>query len=169
MPMATKPTAHDESIKPIIADQTGSILKAVGRDPGLVIRGGERPVLVAKPVSDDFGAGDEGKGEKKRLQTANDGALSEEQFREWVNRRSHLPLAVKGHTFVLMGDNVIAVDGGKFVYEEALELVKLLNSKSPFSQMNATFMISERNGALRLVVVGLIAIVVVVVILLARR
>jgi hypothetical protein len=95
--------------------------------------------------------------------------LSEEQFREWVNRRSNLPLAVKGHTFVLKGDNVIAVDGGKFVYEEALELVKLLNSRSPFGQLNAGVMISERNGLLRLVVIGLIAIIVVVVILLARR
>ena len=94
--------------------------------------------------------------------------MSEDQFREWVNRRSHLPLAVKGHTFVLKGDNVISVDGGKFVYEEALELVKLLNSRSPFAQINATFTISERNGALRLVVIGLIAVIIVVVILLAR-
>lgn len=95
--------------------------------------------------------------------------MSEEQFREWANRRSHLPLAVKGHSFVLKGDNVIVVDGGKFVYEEALELVKLLNSRSPFAQIDATFMILERNGALRLIVIGLIAIIVVVVILLARR
>ncbi len=95
--------------------------------------------------------------------------MSEEQFREWVNRRSHLPLAVKGHTFVLKGDNVIAVNGGKFVYEEALELVKLLNSKSPFAQINATFMILERNGALRLIVIALIAIIIVVVILLASH
>ncbi len=95
--------------------------------------------------------------------------MSEEQFREWVNRRSHLPLAVKGHTFVLKEDNVIAVDGGKFVYEEALELVRLLNSRSPFAQINASVMISERNGALRLIVLGLIAVIVVVVILLARR
>jgi hypothetical protein len=95
-------------------------------------------------------------------------ALSEEQFREWVDRRSHLPLAVKGHTFVLKGDNVISVDGGKFIYEEALELVKLLNSRSPFAQINATFMISERNGMLRLIVIGLIAVIVVIVILLAR-
>ena len=95
--------------------------------------------------------------------------MSEEQFREWVNRRSHLPLAVKGHTFVLKGDNVIAVDGGKFVYEEALELVKLLNSRSPFAQIDATFMILERNGALRLIVIGLIAVILVFVILLASR
>jgi hypothetical protein len=112
----------------------------------------------------------EGKGEKKSLYGRDGGeALSEEQFREWVNRRSHLPLAVKGHTFVLQGDNVISVDGGKFVYEEALELVKLLNSRSPFAQIDATFMISERNGMLRLVVIGLIAVIIVVVILLATR
>lgn len=96
-------------------------------------------------------------------------ALSEEQFRDWVNRRSNLPLAVRGHTFVLKGDNVIAVDGGKFVYEEALELVRLLNSRSPFAQINASLMIAERNGFLRLIVIGLIAIIVVVVIVLARR
>lgn len=96
-------------------------------------------------------------------------ALSEEQFREWVNRGSHLPLAVKGHSFVLKGDNVITVDGGKFVYEEALELVRLLNSRSPFAQINASVMIAERNGALRLIVLALVAIIIAVVVLLARR
>ncbi|MDA4128785.1 MAG: hypothetical protein OK422_04985 [Thaumarchaeota archaeon] len=107
--------------------------------------------------------------EKSSYRADGGGALSQEQFREWVNRRSHLPLAVKGHTFVLKDDNVIAVDRGKFVYEEALELVKLLNSRNPIAQMNATFMIWERNGALRLIVIGLIAAVVVVVLLLVRR
>jgi hypothetical protein len=95
--------------------------------------------------------------------------MSEEQFREWVNRRSRLPLAVKGHTFVLKDDNVIAVDGGKFVYEEALELVKLLDSKSPIAQVNANVMIWERNGGLRLIVLGLIALIVLIVIIIARR
>ena len=80
-----------------------------------------------------------------------------------------MPLAVKGHTFVLKEGDIIVVDGGKFVYEEALELVRLLNSKNPLAQINATVMISERNGVLRLVVLGLIAVIVVVVILLARR
>ena len=93
--------------------------------------------------------------------------MSEDQFREWVDRRSDLPLAVKGHTFVLKGDNVIRVDGGKFLFEDALELVKLLNSKSPFDQINATLMIAERNGALRLIVVALVAVIIVVVLVLA--
>jgi len=95
--------------------------------------------------------------------------LSEEQFRDWANRRSRLPLAVKGHTFVYKGDNVIAVDGGKFLYEEALELVRQLNSKNPLQQWGAGISIAERNGVLRLVVLGLIAVIVVIVILLARR
>ncbi len=96
-------------------------------------------------------------------------ASSEEQFHEWYNRRSRLPLAVRGHTFVLKDDNLIAVDGGKFVYEEALELVKTLNSRSPLAQINANVMIWERNGLLRLIVLGLIAVIIAVVILLARR
>jgi len=95
--------------------------------------------------------------------------VSDSQFLEWVNRRSRLPLAVKGHTFVRRDDNIIAVDGGKFVYEEAFQLVRLLNSRSPLAQINASLMISERNGTLRLVVVALIAIIFVVVLLLARR
>lgn len=95
--------------------------------------------------------------------------MSQEEFREWANRRSHLPLAVKGHTFVLKGDNVVTVDGGKFVYEEALQLVKQLNSRSPLAQINASVMIWERNGGLRLIVLGLIAAIVVVVIIFARR
>lgn len=93
--------------------------------------------------------------------------MSVDQFREWVNRRSSLPLAVKGHSFVLKGDSVIVVDGGKFLYEDALELVKLLNSKSPFDQINASLMIAERNGALRVVVLALIAVIIIVAILLA--
>lgn len=95
--------------------------------------------------------------------------MSEEQFQEWVRKRSRLPLAVKGHTFVLKAENIIVVDGGKFVYEDALELVRLLNSRSPFAQINANFMIAERNGVLRLVVLGLVAVIIVVVIFLARR
>jgi len=92
-----------------------------------------------------------------------------EQFNEWIGRRSRLPLAVRGHTFVLKGDNLITIDGGKFVYEEALQLVRLLNSKNPVARLNATMSIAERNGTLRLVVLALIGIIVVVVLFLATR
>jgi len=95
--------------------------------------------------------------------------LSEEQFEEWVRKRSNLPLAVKGHSFVLRGDNIIVVDGGKFVYEDALELVRLLNSSSPFAQISANVMIAERNGVLRLVVLTLAAVIIIFVLFLALR
>ena len=95
--------------------------------------------------------------------------MSEDQFQEWLRRRSQLPLAVKGHTFVLLGDNVIRVDGGKFVYEDALGLVKLLNSSSPLAQINASITIAERNGTLRIVVMALVAIIIIVALFLALR
>lgn len=95
--------------------------------------------------------------------------MSEEQFREWANRRSRLPLAVAGHSFILKGDDVVMVDGGRFFYEEALQLVRLLNSRNPISQINASVMIWERNGVLRIVVLSLIALILVVVLLFARR
>ena len=76
---------------------------------------------------------------------------------------------MKGHTFKLKGDNVILVDGGKFLYEDALRLVRLLNSRNPFDQFNAGLMIAERNGTLRFVVLALVAFIVIVAILLALR
>jgi hypothetical protein len=69
----------------------------------------------------------------------------------------------------MKGYNIILVDGGQFVYEEALQLVRMLNSRNPFTQINASIMIWERNGILRLVVLALIAVILVVVIILARR
>ena len=93
--------------------------------------------------------------------------MSVEQFEEWVRRRSDLPLSVRGHTFVLKGSNLITVDGGKFVFEDALRLAELLNSKSPFDQLNAWMMIAERNGALRFVVIALVALILIVALVLA--
>jgi len=95
--------------------------------------------------------------------------MSEEQFREWANRRSRLPLAVKGHSFLLKGDDVVMVDGGRFFYEEALDLVRMLNSRNPIAQLNASVMIWERNGVLRIVVLSLIAVILIVVFLFAGR
>ena len=97
-------------------------------------------------------------------------AVSEEQFRTWASGRGpHVPLAVKGHTFMVDKENIIKVDGGTFVYEEALELVRMLNSRNPFDSLNATFVIWERNGVMRLMVLAIVAILIVLVIALARR
>jgi hypothetical protein len=82
---------------------------------------------------------------------------------------SRLPLAVRGHTFVHGKDGMVRVDGGKFVYEEAVQIVSLLNSRNPFAQVNANVLIWERNGTLRLIVLALLAIIAVVVFVLATR
>jgi len=106
-------------------------------------------------------------GAETQYSQARERAAEEDLFREWYNRKSHMPLIVNGHSFTLKGDNIIVVDGGQFTYEEALQLVKLLNSGNPFVQFNADLLISERNGALRLVVLVLIAIVLMVVLFIA--
>ncbi len=95
--------------------------------------------------------------------------MSKEDFQSWFRTMSRLPLAIKGHTFVLGKDGTIRVDGGKFVYEEALELVALLNSRNPLAQINASVLIWERNGVLRLIVVALLVIIVVAVFVLVTR
>jgi hypothetical protein len=95
--------------------------------------------------------------------------VSKEDFQLWFKSRSRFPLAIKGHSFTLSRDGLVKVDGGKFVYEEALQLVSMLNSRSPFTQMNATLVIWERNGALRLVVVALLVIVAAAVLVIASR
>jgi len=87
----------------------------------------------------------------------------------WFRTGSRFPLAIKGHSFALSKDGLVKVDGGKFVYEEALQLVLMLNSKNPFTQMNATLVIWERNGTLRFIVIGLLVIVAAAVLVLARR
>jgi hypothetical protein len=95
--------------------------------------------------------------------------MSEEQFTQWVNRRSRFPLAVRGHSLVMKGDNLILIDRGQFVYEEALHVVRMLNSRNPATQINANLMIWERNGTLRLIALGLIALILAVVVLLSAR
>lgn len=93
--------------------------------------------------------------------------MSEEQFTEWANRRSRLPLAVAGHSLLMKGDNIILIDRGQFVYEEALRVVRMLNSRNPIDRLDATITIWERNGTLRLVALGLIALILAFFLLLA--
>ena len=87
----------------------------------------------------------------------------------WFKTGSRFPLAIKGHSFALSRDGLVKVDGGKFVYEEALQLVAMLHSRSPITQMNATLVIWERNGALRFIVVALLVILAAAVLVIARR
>jgi hypothetical protein len=93
----------------------------------------------------------------------------QEEFQMGFKTGSRFPLAIKGHTFAMSRDGLVKVDNGKFVYEEALQLVKMLNSRNPFTQMNATLVIWERNGVLRFIVVALLVIVAAAVLVIARH
>ncbi len=95
--------------------------------------------------------------------------VSKEEFQSWFKTGSRFPLAIKGHSFSLSRDGLVKVDGGKFIYEEALQLVGMLNSRNPFTQFNATLIIWERNGVLRLLVIALLVIVAAAVLVIARR
>ena len=95
--------------------------------------------------------------------------MSKEEFQGWFRTGSRFPLAIKGHTFSLSRDGIVKVDGGKFIYEEALQLVVMLNSRNPFTQLNASLIIWERNGILRFIVVALLVIVAAAVLVIARR
>jgi hypothetical protein len=95
--------------------------------------------------------------------------VSKEEFQMWFKSRSRFPLAIKGHTFALSRDGLVKVDGGKFIYEEALQMVVMLNSRNPFTQINASLIIWERNGVLRFLVVALLVIVAAAVLVIVRR
>jgi hypothetical protein len=95
--------------------------------------------------------------------------VSKEEFQMWFKTGSRFPLAIKGHTFAISREGLVKVDGGRFIYEEALQLVAMLNSRNPFTQINATMVIWERNGALRFIVVALLVIVAAAVLVIARR
>jgi hypothetical protein len=95
--------------------------------------------------------------------------VGKEEFQSWFKTGSRFPLAIKGHTFALSRDGLVKVDGGKFIYEEALQLVGMLNSRNPFTQLNASLIIWERNGVLRFLVIALLVIVVAAVLVIARR
>jgi hypothetical protein len=96
-------------------------------------------------------------------------SVSKEEFQMWFKAGSRFPLAIKGHTFAISREGLVRVDGGKFIYEEALQLVGMLNSRNPFTQVNASLIIWERNGVLRFVVVALLVIVAAAVLVIARR
>ncbi len=94
---------------------------------------------------------------------------AKEQFQMWFRTGSRFPLAIKGHKFALSPDGMVKVDGGKFVYEEALQLAMMLNSPNAFSQLNATIVIWERNGILRFVVLAVLVILATAVLVIASR
>ncbi|HUK28620.1 MAG TPA: hypothetical protein VLV31_09365 [Candidatus Acidoferrales bacterium] len=85
----------------------------------------------------------------------------QEEFDVWVNSVYSNPFWVRRHRFEKSVTGEIRVDNGVFNREEATILFRMLNSRDPFSRLNANFVIWERNRSL------IILLVIVTAILLA--
>ena len=87
--------------------------------------------------------------------------VAKEEFELWLTSRYSNPFWIRHHRFEKSTTGEIRVDNGLFNREEAMVLFRMLNSRDPFTRLNANFVIWERNRSL------LILIVIVTIILLA--
>jgi len=87
--------------------------------------------------------------------------MLQEEFDVWLNSKYSNPFWVGHHRFEKSVTGEIRVDNGVFRREEAAILFRMLNSRDPFTRLNAKFVIWERNRIL------LVILVIVTVIMLA--
>ena len=88
-------------------------------------------------------------------------SMLQEEFDVWLNSKYSNPFWVGHHRFEKSVTGEIRVDNGIFSREEAAILFRMLNSRDPFTRLNAKFVIWERNRIL------LVILVIVTVIMLA--
>ena len=87
--------------------------------------------------------------------------MLQEEFDVWLSSKYSNPFWVRHHRFEKSVTGEIRVDNGVFRREEATILFRMLNSRDPFTRLNAKFVIWERNRTL------LVLLVIVTVIMLA--
>lgn len=88
-------------------------------------------------------------------------ATTREEFDLWLSSRYSNPFWIRRHRFEKTITGEIRVDNGVFNREEAMIVYRMLESRDPFTRLNANFVIWERNRSL------LVLLVVVMIILLA--
>ena len=88
-------------------------------------------------------------------------SVLQDEFELWMNSNYSNPFWVGHHRFEKSTTGEIRVDNGVFRREEAIVLFRMLNSRDPFTRLNANFVIWERNRIL------LVLLVVITTILLA--
>jgi len=88
-------------------------------------------------------------------------SILQEEFDVWLTSKYSNPFWVGSHRFEKSLTGEIRVDNGVFRREEAAILFRMLNSRDPFTRLNANFVIWERNRIL------LVLLVIVTVILFA--
>ena len=87
--------------------------------------------------------------------------MLQEEFDVWLSSKYSNPFWVGHHRFEKSVTGEIRVDNGVFRREEAAILFRMLNSRDPFTRLNAKFVIWERNRIL------LVLLIIVTVIMLA--
>ena len=73
---------------------------------------------------------------------------TEEEFDLWLKTKFIESFWMRGHRFEKTKTEEIRVDNALFSKEEAIQLFKMLTSHNPFTMLNATLAIWERNGTL---------------------
>ena len=88
-------------------------------------------------------------------------SILQEEFEVWMNSTYSNPFWLGRHRFEKSTTGEILVDNGVFRRDEAIILFRMLNSRDPFTRLNANFVVWERNRIL------LVLLVVITTILLA--
>jgi hypothetical protein len=96
-------------------------------------------------------------------------SILQEEFDVWLTSKYSNPFWVGRHRFEKSITGEIRVDNGVFRREEAIILFRMLNSRDPFTRLNANFVIWERNRSLVVVLVIVTIILLALVIIRIRR
>ncbi len=92
-----------------------------------------------------------------------------EEFEIWLSSGVHASFWVKRHRFEKTQSGDIIVDGGLFRRDEAEALFKMLTSQDPFTRLNATLVIWERNKILLIMAILFAAAILALVLIRIRR
>jgi hypothetical protein len=95
--------------------------------------------------------------------------MLQEEFDVWLSSKYSNPFWVRHHRFEKSVTGEIRVDNGVFRREEATILFRMLNSRDPFTRLNAKFVIWERNRSLLVLLVIVTVIMLTLVIIRIRR
>lgn len=96
-------------------------------------------------------------------------AQQQEEFELWLKSGVHASFWVKRHRFEKTQSGDVIVDGGLFRRDEAEALFKMLTSPNPFTRMNATLVIWERNNILLIMTILFAVVLLALVVIRIRR
>ncbi len=96
-------------------------------------------------------------------------AATREEFDLWLTSKYSNPFWIGRHRFEKSVTGEIRVDNGLFNREEAIVLFRMLNSRDPFTRLNANFVIWERNRSLLVLLLFVTLILLALVVIRIRR